>query len=478
MLAKLIVYGVDRPDAIARMTAALAATRLSGIATNLEYLRQIVASPMFTAGDVSTRALSRFIYRPNTAEVLAPGTFTTIQDYPGRVGHWDVGVPPSGPMDDYAFRLANRIVGNEESAAGLECTLAGPTLKFHAQTVIALTGAAAEATLDGESVVWWAPVSVKAGQTLAVGRAISGCRTYLAVRGGFDVPVYLGSRSTFVLGQFGGHSGRTLRPGDMLPLGDARSDAPSGGQAPPSPALSYPSAWEVGVLYGPHGAPDFFTDEDIAMFFETAWQVHYNSNRLGIRLIGPKPSWTRSDGGEAGLHPSNIHDCEYAIGSVNFTGDMPIILTCDGPSLGGFVCPVTIAKAELWKVGQAKPRDRIRFKPITFDEALALEEAQDAAIDRRAGGAGGDAARGRAKSQADDERVHAGVGGARRARRPAGDRLSASRRPLHSDRIRAERTRSSLSLPRARVDGGIEDQPGARNPGTLARRAIAPGQLR
>jgi urea carboxylase len=380
MLAKLIVYGADRADAIEKMKAALKATRLSGIATNLDYLRQIVASPMFAAGDVSTRALSRFDYRPKAIEVLAPGTYTTVQDYPGRVGYWNIGVPPSGPMDDYAFRLGNRIVGNKASCAGLECTLAGPTLKFHFDTLVALTGATAPADLDGQPVTWWTPIQVRAGQTLTVGRAVTGCRTYIAVQGGLDVPAYLGSYATFVLGQFGGHAGRTLRQSDMLTIGETDADAPSAGPAPASLIPDYPALWDVGVLYGPHGAPDFFTDDAIAMFFETAWEVHYNSNRLGIRLIGPKPTWTRSDGGEAGLHPSNIHDCEYAIGSVNFTGDMPVILTCDGPSLGGFVCPVTIAKGELWKIGQAKPGDRIRFRPITFDDALTLQKAQDKAI--------------------------------------------------------------------------------------------------
>ncbi|MBI0535811.1 urea carboxylase [Roseomonas sp. KE2513] len=380
MLAKLIVHAEDRPAAIARLRAALDATRLGGIATNLDYLRQVVASPAFTAGNVSTQALSRFAYHAMAAEVLEPGTFTTVQDYPGRVGHWDVGVPPSGPMDDLAFRLGNRIVGNLEEAAGLECTLAGPTLRFHTDGVVALTGAPAPATLDGESVAWWAPVAVRAGQVLAIGRATSGCRSYLAVRGGFDVPLYLGSRSTFVLGQFGGHAGRVLRAGDMLPLGQPAANAPAPGAAPAALVPAYPTEWEVGVLYGPHGAPDFFTAEAIEEFFAAAFEVHYNSNRLGIRLIGPKPTWTRSDGGEAGLHPSNVHDCEYAIGSVNFTGDSPVILTRDGPSLGGFVCPVTIAKAELWKVGQAKPGDRIRFRPISFDTALALERAQDVAI--------------------------------------------------------------------------------------------------
>src|SRR5690606_9660609 len=158
--------------------------------------------------------------------------------------------------------------------------------------------------------------------------------------------------------------------------------------APDAPAAvagalvpQYGDHWDIAVLYGPHGAPDFFQSESIEMFFETDWEVHYNSNRLGIRLMGPKPAWTRSDGGEAGLHPSNIHDCEYAIGSINFTGDMQVILTRDGPSLGGFVCPVTICKAELWKVGQVKPGDRIRFRRISFDTALAMEQATDASID-------------------------------------------------------------------------------------------------
>ncbi len=128
---------------------------------------------------------------------------------------------------------------------------------------------------------------------------------------------------------------------------------------------TYTHAWEIGVLYGPHGAPDFFTDADIDMFFATDWEVHYNSSRTGVRLIGPRPQWARKDGGEAGLHPSNIHDNAYAIGAVDFTGDMPVILGPDGPSLGGFVCPATIVQAELWKMGQLRPGDTVRFKRLS-----------------------------------------------------------------------------------------------------------------
>jgi urea carboxylase len=218
MLAKVIVHGDDRPAALKKMQDALAATRLSGIATNLDYLRRILIDPKVVEGKVSTRYLESFQYTPTAFEVVEPGTYTTVQDYPGRAGYWDIGVPPSGPMDDYAFRLGNRIVGNHASAAGLETTLVGPSLKFHSDTVVALTGAACDATLDGEPVPMWRPVPVQAGQTLATGKASSGCRTYIAVRNGIDVPDYLGSKATFVLGQFGGHGGRTLRKGDVLSI--------------------------------------------------------------------------------------------------------------------------------------------------------------------------------------------------------------------------------------------------------------------
>ncbi|HCR96342.1 MAG: urea carboxylase [Halomonas sp.] len=387
MIAKLIVHGNDRADALAKLRKALDETRLMGIATNLDYLRQVVAQASFAEGKVSTRALESFHFQPCVAEVVYPGTYTTVQDFPGRVGYWNIGVPPSGPMDDFAFRIANRIVGNHPEAAGLEATLIGPSLTFHQATVVALTGAVTDATLDDTPVDFWTPIHVTAGQTLVVGKANRGCRTYLAVRGGFDVPVYLGSRATFALGQFGGHGGRPLRPGDLLGISQpglpaCTTPAPTHDPAPVDPALipNYPSHWEIGVLYGPHGAPDFFTEDSIEHFFQQDWEVHYNSNRLGIRLNGPKPEFSRADGGEAGLHPSNIHDCEYAIGSINFTGDMPVILTRDGPSLGGFVCPVTIAKAELWKVGQVKPGDTIRFVAIDNATAVKLAERQELAV--------------------------------------------------------------------------------------------------
>src|SRR5207237_384074 len=147
----------------------------------------------------------------------------------------------------------------------------------------------------------------------------------------------------------------------------------------------YENEWEIGALYGPHGAPDFFTPEDIDTFFSTAWRVHYNSDRTGVRLIGPKPQWARADGGEAGLHPSNIHDNAYAVGTVDFTGDMPVILGPDGPSLGGFVCPATIVQAELWKIGQLRPGDLVRFHGLSSQQAAAMQEQMEAFVADLAG---------------------------------------------------------------------------------------------
>lgn len=360
MLAKLIVHADSRDAAIDKLSAALAESRVAGIETNLSYLSAIIGSDIFRQGKVATSVLKDFAFTPATVEVLAPGAQTSIQDWPGRLGYWDVGVPPSGPMDDKSFRLANRLLGNAEGTAALECTLTGPTLRFNADATIALTGAVMAATLDGAGVAHGAPVAVKAGQTLALGRIQgAGQRTYLAVAGGFDAPSYLGSKATFALGRFGGHATGCLKAGDTLAL----AGLPVGpAEMPGLPMLS--NEWHLSVHYGPHGAPDFFREDDIADLFAATYEVHFNSARTGVRLIGPRPKWARADGGEAGLHPSNIHDNAYAIGAVDFTGDMPIILGPDGPSLGGFVCPVVVAKNDLWKVGQLRPGDKVRFVPV------------------------------------------------------------------------------------------------------------------
>lgn len=367
LLAKIIVKADTREAAVAALAKALDATVISGIETNVDYLKAIFADAEFQKGGFPTSFLRRFEYITRAIEVVEPGTQSTVQDYPGRLGYWDVGVPPSGPIDDLAFCMANEIVGNASDAAGFEFSLIGPTLKFHHDAVVAATGA-------DMGVERWKPIHVKAGDVLRFGAVNgAGARGYLAVRGGIDVPSYLGSKSTFILGKFGG---QFLRMGDLLRFGTGAPAEPKPIAEPPV----YAKEWSIGVTYGPHGAPDFFTDGDIEMFFSTAWKVHYNSDRTGIRLLGPKPVWARKDGGEAGLHPSNLHDNAYAVGTVDFTGDMPIILGPDGPSCGGFVCPATIVASERWKMGQLKAGDLVRFVRVNNEPAVLRGEAPGTVI--------------------------------------------------------------------------------------------------
>ena len=383
LLAKLIVHAPDRPAAVKALQQALAATRLAGVETNLGWLREVARNPAFVFGRVSTRTLAGVDYRPSTLSVLSGGPSTTVQDYPGRLGYWHVGVPPSGPMDGLAFRLGNRLIGNPEGAAGLEFTAAGPSLKFNTACLVCLAGAAFGARLDDRPVEPYAPFLAAAGQTLKIGRVKGpGLRGYLLLAGGIDAPLYLGSRSAFTLGGFGGHSGRALAAGDVLHFaGSGLPPARRSAAAPPNVRPALTKAWRIRVLVGPHAAPDFFTGADIDMICAAEWKAHYNSSRTGVRLIGPKPQWARRDGGEAGLHPSNIHDNAYAIGAVDFTGDMPIILGPDGPSLGGFVCPFVVIQADLWKVGQIAPGDSVRFEAVDQASARQAELDQDALVD-------------------------------------------------------------------------------------------------
>jgi urea carboxylase len=400
LLAKLIVKSATRDDTIAALKEALGNSRIDGIETNLSYLAQILSFPVFASGLQTTGMLATMTYQPSTVDILDGGIQTTVQDYPGRQGLWAVGVPPSGPMDPYAHRMANFLLGNDALAATLEMTLSGATMTFNSDCMIALTGADMSSSVSGgignhgqRRLENWRVHRISAGETLRC-NAVSGAgvRGYLAFAGGIDTPHYIGSRATFTLGNFGGHGGRALRGGDVLKLFPASASTGSISTSSTSTSTmvtsslrevafaaipTYGTAWEIAVHYGPHGAPDFFTDDDVTMFFDTDWQVHFNSSRTGVRLIGPKPRWARTDGGEAGLHPSNLHDNAYAIGAIDFTGDMPVILGPDGPSLGGFVCPAVIVSADLWKIGQLKPADTVRFIRVSEHDAAALYDAHE-----------------------------------------------------------------------------------------------------
>ena len=374
LLAKVVAHADTRAEALDRLRDALDAVRIDGVTTNVDLLRAVVRNPEFVDARLSTSLLADIEPATRAIEVLAGGTMTTVQDSPGRLGYWGVGVPPSGPMDDLSFRIGNRVVGNDDGTAGLELTAHGPRLLFHADATVCVAGAPCEVDVDSEALAMWEPVHVAAGATLTVG-AIGppGLRAYLLVAGGIEVASVLGSAATFTLGGFGGYAGRALRTGDVLRMGavaTAARDAPR-----PTDRPEITDAWAIAVLVGPHGDDEFLTGDDIAAFYAAEWRVHHNSARTGVRLIGPTPAWARPDGGDAGLHPSNIHDTAYSVGSIDFTGNLPIILGPDGPSLGGFVCPAVVVAGDRWKLGQLRPDATVRFVPVDDDDAAARRAA-------------------------------------------------------------------------------------------------------
>jgi urea carboxylase len=324
--------------------------------------------------------------RVSRIEVLSAGTLTTIQDWPGRVGLWEVGVPPSGPMDDRSLRIGNRLLGNAEGAAGLEVTLTGPRLRFDEPTRIAVTGAPLPVTLDGTATPQWQPFDVPAGGVLALGAIRGhGLRAYVLVAGGIDSPSVMGARSVFAAARLAGgplRKGDVLRSADQSDLGVALN-----GQAGLVPELT--NNHTLRVVLGPHGAPDFLTPEGLAELLKASWTVHHHSDRTGIRLVGPRPRWARGDGGEAGLHPSNILDSAYSVGTVMLAGDMAVIVGVDGPSLGGFTAIAQVIRADLWRIGQLRAGDVARLEAVEASEAgrlhaLPLGAAADSPAPRSA----------------------------------------------------------------------------------------------
>ena len=395
LLAKVLVLGNDREEAIDKMSDALKNSTVAGPCTNLDYLLDVLKCDHFISGNTTTQILSKIQFQPNSIEVLQGGMETTVQDLPGRMSLRIYGIQTSGPMDDLAYKVANILVGNDVGIPGLEITMRGPRLLFHRSCTIALTGAPMQASFRSSRdattipVPMWSTVHIPAGGILSIGKipkALAGCRCYLAVAGGLDIPDFLGSKSTSAAFGFGGFQGRSLQLGDMIPLSANynrvfHSKFSIDLTLPDGIVPKYDHQWNIKVLSGPFADPDYITSEGMNELFSTDWKVHYNSNRMGVRLVGPKPKWTRPDGGEGGSHPSNIHDCGYSLGSINFTGDSPVIFTSESPTQGGFVCPWTTLSCELWKAGQVNPGDSIRFSPVSYEEAIDIRSEYKAYLE-------------------------------------------------------------------------------------------------
>ncbi|KAM4056606.1 carboxyltransferase domain-containing protein [Hirsutella rhossiliensis] len=349
LLAKVMAHGRTRAVAISALTQTLAVTKLQGIVTNADLLRKILESSAFSQGRTTTNFLKSFEYTPCVMEIVSPGSYTTIHDFPGRRG---VGF------------------GNDPSCELLEITYSGPKIKFHQKAIVAMAGAVADAQIDESPVPMYTRLDVPAGALLSVGALSGGCRTHLAVRGGFPgIPLYLNAKSTNPVVEIGGLQGRQLVAGDILEMNKAGMFEAFELQAPRIPV------WDSNIvccLSGPHDSPDIMTPEDVESIYSSEWTVSHQASRIGVRLHGSQPYWARQTGGEGGSHPSNYLDYPYPIGALNWTGDSCVIFSADAPSLGGFTTSHLIPRAELFKVGQMKPGDKFLFTPMTIQSATEL----------------------------------------------------------------------------------------------------------
>lgn len=312
-------------------------------------------------------------------EVVKPGLETSVQDWPGRHRYWNQGFPVSGPMDSWSMRMANVLVGNAPGAAALEAQFMGPTLKFIKDAVIAVTGADMRPMLDESNLPMWQSVAVQAGQTLSLGAARGGARSYIAVAGGIDNEEVLGSRSTFAKAGVGGIDGGAIQAGQTLAVGEGIGSAGKMVPETARPAFATDKIWQIEVCAGPND--DWIDEAGQQRFLSADWKLSPKSDRTGFRLEGPE--WTFSPKAtnkppEHGSLPSNIIDHGYPLGAVNLAGQTPIILMNDGPSMGGFINPYTVPSVAFWKLGQAKPGDTLRFRQIS------IEEAQDMAAELKA----------------------------------------------------------------------------------------------
>jgi biotin-dependent carboxylase-like uncharacterized protein len=298
-------------------------------------------------------------------EVVKPGLSTTVQDL-GRVGYYDVGIPPSGALDGFALTAANLLVGNPEGAAGLELAYLGPELRFGRDAVVAVAGAELTPRVDGEERPLWEAFEVPAGAVLSFAHLRGGARAYLAVAGGIDVPEVLGSRSTYALGSLGGLSGRPLAAGDSLPVGTG--GRPSRAAVPEALRPTFSTELEIRVVMGLY---DHLLADDT--FLSATWTLTPTADRVGFRYKGPKLEMiAREQPFGAGSDPSNIVDAPYPIGSIQVPGGVePIVLHRDAVSGGGYAMIATVISADMDTVAQSAPGAKTRFVAVGMEEALA-----------------------------------------------------------------------------------------------------------
>ena len=305
--------------------------------------------------------------------IVDPGPQTTVQDL-GRVGQLRYGIPPSGPLDVGAFVVANRLVGNADGAAALECTVLGPRFTVEAACVIAVTGADAPVTINGAAAECWTTQPLAAGDTVRIGAARAGVRIYVAFSGGLDVPPVLGSRATYLRGRLGGLEGRSLKRDDVLRLFPAAM--PAARRLPPSAIPPLESEPVIRVILGPQA--DRFTAEGVAAFLGGAYEMLPQSDRMGARLSGPRVTHVRGH---------DIISDGIALGSIQVPGDgQPIVLLVDRQSTGGYTKIATVGSFDIGRVGQVKPGQRLRFQAVDVAQAHRLRRSWETSLAEAAGG--------------------------------------------------------------------------------------------
>jgi biotin-dependent carboxylase-like uncharacterized protein len=310
-------------------------------------------------------------------KVLKPGLATTVQDL-GRPGYYHIGIPLSGGMDRHALAVANLLVGNAEGAAVLEAVFMGPELEFTDDAMVAVTGAELPPKLDGASRETWSSFKVKRGQKLSFDFLKKGARAYIAVAGGIDVPVVLGSRSTYALGALGGFQGRKLEAGDELPV-DAAATSVKEGRTVAEGLRGLPATMPTELRVMPGLYWHHITEAGGNGFFSDAWKVAPEADRIGYRFKGGKPLEfvPREPPFGAGSDPSNITDACYPYGSIQVPGGTePIVLHRDAVSGGGYFMVGTIISADMDLIGQLQPNTQVKFVKVDMDEALLARRAR------------------------------------------------------------------------------------------------------
>jgi biotin-dependent carboxylase-like uncharacterized protein len=310
-------------------------------------------------------------------KVLKPGLATTVQDL-GRPGYYHIGIPLSGGMDRHALVAANLLVGNEESAAVLEAVFMGPELEFTDDALVAITGAELPPKLDGEPRETWTSFKVKRGQRLSFDFLKQGARGYIAISGGIDVPLVLGSRSTYALGALGGFKGRKLEAGDELPIGKTNASVKDG-RTVAKDLRGLPAAMPTELRMMPGLYWHRITETAGVGFFDDTWKVAPEADRIGYRFKGGKPLAfvPREPPFGAGSDPSNITDACYPYGSIQVPGGTePIVLHRDAVSGGGYFMVGTVIAADMDLIGQLQPNTQVKFVKVGMDEALAARKSR------------------------------------------------------------------------------------------------------